>query len=188
MEELYLRRGKHASLTRWCSKTDIFPLKAQIFVNAEEMPRGNAPDGSYYSSSAITHDFFSASAEEARNLAVQTHMNFLFKLIHGKLASALGGGIDVDDPDEDSPVHEVGSGALKQTGLVLADHGRGISKRAGLGAGHSNSDTKHDDIHNRFQLEESNTETLEHIEGVRTMRIKDKAAACRFRLKTVSLS
>ncbi|EGG09907.1 uncharacterized protein MELLADRAFT_103911 [Melampsora larici-populina 98AG31] len=60
--------------------------EASKIVNAEELPRGHFPNGSYVSSSRILPDFFSDSSDTIRETQVVTGMRFLYSLIHRKLS------------------------------------------------------------------------------------------------------
>lgn len=54
-------------------------------MNAEELPRGHAPNGSFYSSERVQHSFFETESEEAREDALKEHMPFLHSLIYNKI-------------------------------------------------------------------------------------------------------
>lgn len=58
-------------------------------MNAEELPRGHAPNGSFYSSERVKHSFFETDAEEDQETRLKEHMPFLHSLIYTKLKNSI---------------------------------------------------------------------------------------------------
>ncbi|KAH9807753.1 hypothetical protein DFH28DRAFT_912870 [Melampsora americana] len=76
----------------------IFALRktAKRIVDSQEPPRGDAPQGSFYSSKSITPKFFIEENSATRDTLIQTSMPFLYKLIKSKILAS----IDTTDNNE----------------------------------------------------------------------------------------
>lgn len=58
-------------------------------MNQQDLPRGEAPKGSFYNAGSIDHDFFNASSAVARDQSLITHMPFLHVILYSKIETAI---------------------------------------------------------------------------------------------------
>ncbi|EGG11610.1 uncharacterized protein MELLADRAFT_91039 [Melampsora larici-populina 98AG31] len=68
---------------------DFILDEAKRIVQSQELPRGYAPNGGYYSSGKITEDFFSEENIAIRESSLESSMPFLYKLINAKIMSSI---------------------------------------------------------------------------------------------------
>ncbi|KAH9817459.1 hypothetical protein DFH28DRAFT_889731, partial [Melampsora americana] len=59
--------------------------EAKEIVKREDLPKGNAPAGAFYSSDSVGPEFFSEGAELERYSLIRKRMPFLHDLIHSKI-------------------------------------------------------------------------------------------------------
>lgn len=54
-----------------------------------DLPRGEAPNGSFYNAGKIEHDFFKEISEADRDESLRNHMPFLHSILYAKIETAI---------------------------------------------------------------------------------------------------
>lgn len=88
MGDVHIERGMHNDRAIEFNNivNDVFLLfEAKEIVKRQDLPKGIAPTGAYYSSDSVGPDFFSEEAEHERYSLIRNRMPFLHDLIHSKI-------------------------------------------------------------------------------------------------------
>ncbi|KAH9807666.1 hypothetical protein DFH28DRAFT_849415, partial [Melampsora americana] len=63
--------------------------EAKEIVNRENLPRGHAPNGSFYSADRVDYSFFKPESEAARDDSLRKSMPFLHAILYSKIDNAI---------------------------------------------------------------------------------------------------